>query len=248
MKILKISICLVVCMAFLLVGCQQKQDNSIDNVTQNENKEPVDDTTEDEDKEPVDDLYIEIRSAGELAKMREMANCSDAKLLEDYLQTSGSGARSKEELEQFIKLIDTVPYVSMIEGDLTWICHNVGKSIDTGKPFDILSVAIESENGEWVRIEYNLLVSDVSEKITSELKEMDASLVLTKPIQSKDKKITVYAENRKVQTAGKSIWWTVDIDGIFARIIYGTDKMDTVKTQSVFSNCSVTDIESAVVK
>ncbi len=221
---------------FLLVGCQKGSDNSTDVESQNTYKDP---TT---------DLYIEVHGAGELAKMREMANCSDAKLLEDYLQTSGSGARSKEELAQFIKLVDTVPYVSMIEGDLTWICHNVGKSIDTGKPFDILSVAIESENGEWVRIEYNLQVSDASEKITNELKEMDASLVLTKPIQSKDKKITVYAENRRVQEAGKSIWCTADIDGMFARIIYGTEKMDTVKTQSVFSNCSVTDIESAVVK
>ena len=217
-------------------------------------KEPDDGTDKEPDdgtdkglsdyQDPITDLYIEVRSAEALAKMREMASCSDTKLLEEYLQASESGARTKEELEQFIKLIDTIPYVSLIEGELTWACHQIGESIDTGTPYNILSISTKAENGEWVRIEYQLDSMDTSDKIANALENMDASAVLVKPIQSKDKNVTVYTEIRKEQTAGKSIWWTVDIDGIFARIIYSTKNMDAVETESVFSNCTVTNFDT----
>ena len=246
MKILRISICLIVCLVFIFGGCQKEQGDTIGDTSQNDHKEPDDGTDKglSDYQDLITDLYIEVRSAEALAKMREMASCSDEKLLKEYLQTSGSGAMTKEELEQFIKLIDTIPYVSLIEGELTWACHQIGESIDTGKPYNILSISTIADNGEWVRIEYHLDSLDSKDKIANELKETDASAVLAKPVQSKDKKVTVYTEIRRVQTAGKSIWWAVDIDGIFARIIYSTENMDAVKTESVFSNCTVTNFDT----
>ena len=190
------------------------------------------------------DLYVEVHSAEELSKMREMIGSSDEIALEEYLKTSPSGAKSREDIENFIKLVDTIPYVSLIEGELTWACHKIGESIDTGKPYNILFIATQADNGEWVRIEYHLDSLKSSDKLTNELKETDVSAVLAKPVQSKDKKVTVYTEIRRVQTAGKSIWWAVDIDGIFARIIYSTENMDAVKTESVFSNCTVTNFDT----
>lgn len=229
MKIMRISICLLICMVFVFTGCQQKKTNSTDDTTQNMYKEP-----------PEYDLYIEVHSEQELSQMREMIGNSDEKALEEYLKTSPNGAKSREDIENFVKLVDTVPYVSLIEGELTWACHKIGESIDTGKPYNILSIATTADNGEWVRIEYHLHSLESADALTNELKETDASAVLARPVQSKDKKVTVYTEIRRVQTAGKSIWWTADIDGIFARIIYSTENMDAVKTESVFSNCTVT--------
>lgn len=245
MKILRISICLIVCLVFIFGGCQKEQGDTIGDTSQNDHKDSIGDTSQNDHEEPpMYDLHVEVHSAEELAKMREMASCSDEKLLKEYLQTSGSGARTKEELDQFIKLIDTIPYVSLIEGELTWACHKIGESIDTGKPYNILSISTIADNGEWVRIEYHLDSLDSKDKIANELKETDASAVLAKPVQSKDKKVTVYTEIRRVQTAGKSIWWAVDIDGIFARIIYSTENMDAVETESVFSNCTVTNFDT----
>ena len=248
MKMLRLFFSMLVCTAFLITGCQEQNSDLNDKDDESKESEVLtDDAVVEDQDEPISDMCIEIRSASELEKMREMANNTDNKALEAYFQSSTSGVKSKEELVQFVDLVDSVPYISILEGDLTWIRRSSGTSIDTGEPYDILYISITSPDGEWIRIEYDLRVKgDVAKAIEEGIKQNTITGALHEPMKSKDKKVVVYAENRRAQTGGKTIWWTANIDGVYARIIYSTDKMETIDTKELLSKCKVVNVKSLI--
>ena len=229
MKHLKISLLLLVCISLMLVGCQSQIDGGTSD-KQNDDTNLV-------LGEP--GPSISVRSIAALEEMRKMISCTDEKELKQYLQSvEGGGANSKEDLEKFIKLVDAIPYIPLIDGDISWINCSSGISEDTGKQTSVLFVTTKSQSGEWIRFEYNLMAVDASATIDEKLSQMSETEILIKPIQSKDKKLTVYSESRDEQT----IVWTVNIDGVFARVIYHTNTPDEVNASDMFSNGLVSRI------
>jgi hypothetical protein len=189
--------------------------------------------------------YIGVRSLAELEIMREMVNSNDADAVEQYLRSvEGGGAHSKKDLKQFLSIVDSAPYAVLIEGDITWISYSVGQSIDTGKDYKMLFITTEASNGDWVRIEYNLLEKDVATNINAAVEATSNSL-LSQPMQSSDKKVTLYTETREPHPSGTgtTIVWIAEIDGVYARIVYYTvyDE-DAVTTTDVCDRMYVTDV------
>lgn len=189
---------------------------------------------------------IGVRSLAELETMREMAVSKDKTAVEQYLRSvEGGGADSQKDLKQFLSIVDSTPYVALIEGEITWISHSAGHTIDTEKAYQVLYVSTEAKNGDWVRIEYDLLTTDVAGKIDAAVKTATDSL-LSRPLQSGDKKVTLYTETREAHPSGTGdiITWIADIDGIYARIVYYVSDADSVVTADICKQIEIANISN----
>ncbi len=92
-----------------------------------------------------------------------MIGCDDETRWGQYFQgIAGSGIQSKEDRIAFVKLIDSLPHISILEGSITWICFSHSISEDTGEESNVVYVTTEAANGDWTRVEYVLSVTDVS--------------------------------------------------------------------------------------
>ena len=83
---------------------------------------------------------ISLQSLAELENMREMVACEDEQALLDYLHSIvGGGAQSRQDLIDFLHLVDNTPYVQMIDGEITSLTYN--------KTDERFSVSVEAEIG-----------------------------------------------------------------------------------------------------
>ena len=186
---------------------------------------------------------IEVRSMAELKTMREMAVSKDRAAVEEYLHSVSGGADDQKDLIRFLALVDSIPYPAIIEGDITWISYSFGNSIDTGKEYKILFITTEAENSDWVRVEYNLLEDDVSAMIDASVQTSPDSM-LPQPLQSNDKKMSIYTETREAHPSGTGtiIKWGVNIEGTYAKIVYFVSGEDTVVTSEICNRIYITQI------
>jgi hypothetical protein len=192
------------------------------------------------------DPAIMIRNLEQLKEMRKMAVLKDEEQLALYLRSvEGGGARNREDLTNFLNLIDSLPVLKIIEGSIVWIYYQTGNSRDTGAPYDVVYVSTEAENGNWTRAEYFLSIKDVSKEMERLKAEglFDAS-TLKNPIQSKNEHLKVYCENRYKSASDKddTIDWFLDVNGIFTRVVYYTNDAKNVITQDVFDNIQISKV------
>ncbi|MDD4475233.1 MAG: hypothetical protein PHV95_05475 [Eubacteriales bacterium] len=189
---------------------------------------------------------INLRSLEQLEEMRRMAEYKDGEELSLYLRSvEGGGAHTREDLVDFLELIDSLPILKFFDGTVTFISHETGNSIDTGKHYNVVYVTTEAENGDWTRVEYLLSVDDVPVEIEKRKEEGEFSdSLFTNPIHIKDENITLYCETREKHPSGKGdvIGWTLNVDRIYTRVVYYTNDVDSVKTQNVFDNLSIKSI------
>lgn len=189
---------------------------------------------------------ISIRGLEQLEEMRKMAEHQDVEELNLYLESiEGGGAKSREDLIDFLTLVDSLPTIKFIDGTISWISHQTGNSTDTGAYYDVVFVSTEAKNGNWTRIEYLLSVDDVSTEVDKRNDEGEfADSILENPIKSKNEKITVYSETREKHTSdkGEVIKWVLDVDGIFAQVVYYTNDANSVVTKNVFDSVSILNI------
>lgn len=188
---------------------------------------------------------FEIRSLEELNRMREMAECKDEAQLEEYVQSiKASGIMSKDDLLAFVKIIDSLSHVSLLDGKVTWICFSRGISEDTGKETAIVYIATESANGDWTRIEYLLSVKDASKKIADEIALMGEDAALATPVKTADEGLTLHAETRKAHPSGTGtmILWYGEADGIFTRIHYYTNTPENIDANELFGSLQTTKV------
>ena len=210
-------------------------------------------TTEisDEPTDPADPgeppTVIEVRSLEDLLMMKEMIACEDKELVQEYL--AGWGI-SKDDLISFVSLVETTPYVPLVEGKITWISYMTGISVDTNEPYKILYVSTETDDGDWVRLEYLLSVKDVEDKIARELADEGTKSLITSPLHSKDGKITFHIETREKHPTypGDVINWVANVDGIFTRVVYYTTDADKVVTTDMLSKVEASQIPASEVK
>ena len=202
---------------FILVGCQESLPPESDSNHRETNQEL---------NEQLPNESISVRSIDELNAMRSMLSCTDQETLANYLiGIEGDGAHSKEDLETFICIVDTVPFVNLLDdGRVCWISYSKGQSPASREQYEILYVSVQSESGEWVRFEYMLSVTDVSEKITSQTEALADDLITSKPLFSHDKRLAFYSEMREkhVSGTGDTIKWVATVDGIYTNIVYYT--------------------------
>ena len=160
---------------------------------------------------------ISVRSTQELNTMRQMIACEDEAELMQYLSgIEGGGADSREDLKFFVDLIDSVPYVKWIEGDITWISYRISDVAET------LYISLETPNGDWTRIEYDLSLRDTEQEIEARLATQEVGERFSTPLRSGDGRILVYHEMRKAHPSGQGelITWLVGIDGMLANIVF----------------------------
>ena len=101
---------------------------------------------------------ITLQSLAELETMREMIACEDEQVLNDYLHSiTGGGAQSRQDLIDFVGLVDNTPYVQMIDGEITSLTYN--------KTDERFSVSVEAENGDSLNVSYELGMSDVEKNM-----------------------------------------------------------------------------------
>ena len=182
---------------------------------------------------------IEIYSIEKLNEMRDMLSCNDEVQLGEYIKSvADCGIQNKDDLFSFVKLIDSLPQMSILEGNITWIRFSHSISEDTGKETDVVYVTTKSENGDWTRIEYVLSITDVSRKISEERELIGDNSVLNNTVKSADGNLTLYIETRKPHPSdeGTMILWIGEVKGIFTMIHYYTGNSSNVNTDNLFGN------------
>lgn len=243
----KIFICLLIISIFLLISCQNMPNNpvidKVESVIENDN------TVGDPNYEPSPGIDISIYSIDELENMEKMIFSSNEKELDDYMQgVSGGGRRKKEDFIYFINLVNSIPYVSMLDGNIVWISYSKGNSQSTGKEFEILYITTESMNGDWMRYEYVLSETNVSSRIEEDVLKLENKSLITHPILSKDGNVTIFTETRERESSGTGdiVRWHAVVGGIYTRIVYYTSDTTQANTIEILSNSSIANIKTDI--
>lgn len=181
---------------------------------------------------------IGVRSMAQLNEMREMVSCADEEKLNEYLRSvEGGGARTREDLVAFLNLIDYLPVLELLKGDITWINH--GKDI-AGNESVVIST--QGENGDWTRVEYLAWGNGVNDEI--EFRKDNGyfeNSVIDTPIYFCDGRIAVYSEIRDAHPSGNgyTVTWTIVVNGILANVVYYSEEIDDISAESVFADVTI---------
>lgn len=206
---------LLVCCILLFSGCNHA-------VPRKEAAQPTESLQKFQTQQPP--YMIILRSQEELETMRRMAVTSDSAELERYM--SKFGMESKSEIDEFLKIYDSVPALDLLDGKITFIMRQKGtihtrdeqgNRHDTGKPYDTMCITIENSNGDWLDMEYSLLQN------AEELAKYSQAIVaneLPTPMQSSDKRIKIFSEMHENTDSGEVVLWNATIDGVCVRIKY----------------------------
>lgn len=188
---------------------------------------------------------IGVRSMAQLNEMREMVSCADEEKLNEYLRSvEGGGARSREDLVAFLNLIDYLPVLELLKGDITWINH--GKDI-AGNESVVIST--QGETGDWTRVEYLAWGKGVNDEI--EFKKDNGyfeNSVIDTPIYFCDGRIAVYSEIRDPHPSGNgyTVTWTIVVNGILANVVYCSEEIDDISAESVFDDVTIGTLKPTV--
>ena len=228
----KVLITMMLILSMFLSGCQDvekisEQTNSSDKIT----------STID-----LPSHTIEVRSLEDFNKMKEMSVCDDESQLQQYFQSFAfERPQSKEDLSAFVNLIDSLPQIPILEGNITWICFSHSISEDTGKETNVVYITTEAANGDWTRVEYVLSVTDIPAKISAEKSETENKSLLNSPIKNSDGNLTLHIETRSPHPSGNGtmIQWVGETEGIFTRIFYFTNTTSDVETEKLFNDIQI---------
>lgn len=182
---------------------------------------------------------INVQSLAELETMREMVECEDEQELQKYLSSiPGGGAQSRQDLIDFLHLVDNTPYVRLIDGEMTGLSYN--------KTDARISVSVEAENGESVSVVYELGMSNAKENMQDAAKEMGEKNLLSAPLSTEDGRLTLYIETRESSANGDVIRWQGVLDGIAVYIVYWVADADAVDTATLLETLKIREYISPV--
>lgn len=227
----KTVLCLILIALFLIGGCASKETSKDLSLTNNDIR-----------KDPP--KSIAVHSLEQLDEMRAMAQSSDEDALREYLcSIEGGGANSRKDLIEFVDMIDSLPVVDLIEGDITWICN----SIDTEKGTHVVFITLKAADGRWTRLEYNLSENDVDAKIKQNITEGAAEI---KNVKSSDGKIIAFTEKKEAHPsgAGELYTWNVTINEILTNVAYYTPKENNINISELIKDIQVMTIKELSIK
>ena len=179
---------------------------------------------------------IDVRGLDKLEEMRGMLAKSDEEL-NPYLDTiPGGGLNSREDLVNFLELVDSTPVLKLIDGEVTWICHYPED--------DILYISTKAPNGDWVRLEYFLSrdPADILGKWESNGAFEDSTL--SQPVKSQDGRITVYSQVKEPHPSGtgETVEWALTLDDTFVYAVYYAISASDIEAETVFGNPEIKKI------
>lgn len=245
----KLYLAVIVVLLFSLVGCQSGV-HDIPHGTQGEDllSGDANRTFFDYSEHSPPPEYIGVRSLAQLEEMRAMIQCTEDGKLNSYLASvEGAGAKSRKELIAFVDLIDSIPIIELIDGDIHWVAHFKGQGENSGEDHGTVFVSTMAPNGDWTRLEYRLSVKDVPAEI-EKMKSNGEITAFAAPdiIQSNNGRIRVYSGTREAHPSGKGEMrvWIVEIDGLLARAVYYTSEPSDVPAEHIFSDARITSISS----
>ena len=241
-KILSILLCLII---VSLCSCNTPTDNSNTDASSDiitdgsEASEKASENTNQNEAPPIT-YGISIDSLDELSQMREIFYCTDKEKVESTLLHWG--CYPAEELLPFLDVVDSVPYIDIIDGEITWVAYSES-DIYSNK---VLNVTKTAENGDWVRISYFLQIPDGKDPmswVTERESRKDA--VILEPIESQDKRVSLISESRYKHPVyeGDCVEWGGTVDEIAVEILYYSTKVDDIKLEEVLNSLTITSIE-----
>lgn len=180
---------------------------------------------------------INLSNLQELQEMREMSVTQDEAALEAYLRTiKGQGARSRQDLLDFLELVDSIPVVQLMDGSVCLLSHEKGQGVGSGEYYNILKLGFEKANGDWIRLDYILSVEDIAAK-EQEVQSAPGitALDIDLQIEATGDRLRVFGERRE---QGR-ITWYLSVNGIYAQVTYRAADADTVNTAQIFQGLSV---------
>lgn len=186
-------------------------------------------------KGPSDPLpSITLQSLAELETMREMVTCEDEQVLQEYLHSiTGGGAQSRQDLIDFLNLVDNTPYVRFVDGEITGLTYN--------KTDERFSVSVEAENGESIYVSYEFGISDVEKNMEKAARKLGRKNLLSAPLSGADGRLTLYTETREPGSNGDVIRWQGMLDGIAVYIVYRVADADRIDTVALVGSLEVAD-------
>ncbi len=170
--------------------------------------------------------------------MRAMAVSADTAAVEQYLHSvDGGGADTQSDLVNFLKLYDALPKLNLLDGEIIWICLSVSENAS------IFHIAVKAENGDWVRTDYNLAVTDVDAALDELESSNFAAELLQTPLSAANGKIMLYSQKLGTTTGspGVTVTWKMTMDEIYGTITYHSDSTESITAAEVFANASVSD-------
>ena len=231
----KVLITMMLIFTIFLSGCQDVRKISEQTNSSNKITSTID----------LPSQTIEVRSLEDFNKMKEMSMCDDESQLQQYFQSfTVERPQSKEDITAFVNLIDSMPIIPILDGNIVWICFSRDISKDTGKEATVVYIATVAENGDWTRIEYVFSVTDIPAKISVEKSELENKSLLNSPIKNSDGNLTLHIETRNPHPSGNGtmIQWVGETEGIFTRIYYFTNNPNDIETKALFSNIKMSKI------
>ncbi len=231
----RIHIWIVAVALLLLAGCRATGLDASTSEPVSGNTEPPEVSSSINTEPP---KTIELHGLAELEKMRQMLTCQDESELDAYLSSVlGGGAESREDLTAFVDLMESLPIMTLIDGDITWLSHQSANGI--------AFVTVKSADGEWMRLEYRLSVKDIPAhidalKTSGEIGEAEE----TENLQTVNGRIKVYSENKKAHSTEKGdlYTWLMSIDGILTNVVYYTEKTEPVDLSKTLNKVQITDL------
>ncbi|MBQ1231898.1 MAG: hypothetical protein IIX86_00040 [Clostridia bacterium] len=187
---------------------------------------------------------ITLHSIEELDEMREMIACEDAQLLQAYLRSiTGGGANDRQDLIDFVALVDSTPYAWVLQGEVTGLHYQNGTVKDTGEPYEVFNVSVQAENGDWVRCRYILSIKDVAAYMDKIKQEIGSGNLLPAPLSTADGRLTLHTETREPHASGTGdlITWWGELDGIVLEIAYHVAGADAVNTAALLETLKITE-------
>ena len=193
--------------------------------------------------EPLYKKDINVHSLEELSKMREMLLDENEDQLNEYLEKmyfeSGSSIEekmTKKDIETFIALADSLPFVNVVDGGIAWINHNETIIENSENAVETFYIALEAENGDWIRYEYFLSEENLLDYITEETQVFD------KPLTGTNQRITLLAERRKPHSSGvgEMVIWTATIDEMSAYIFQYSTVVGQIKADAIINGNLIT--------
>lgn len=191
-------------------------------------------------EEPVHEppAMIILDSSAELAEMREMAVCTDEDALYDYLWSlKGMGASSRGDLTAFLELLDSLPYLPVLEGEISSIRYTPERQH--------MEIVTKAANGDWLRLIYFLSVQDIHAEIEAWKKEEpDDDSILPEPFVCCGGRIKVYREVRVAKPGAFLLCWDIEADGIFIRVDFCPADLnaDRVVMEELFAGLTVKSV------
>ena len=203
--------------------------------------DPGTSTTDDPIADPPEPpAEITVNNIAELEQMRAMLASEDEQALNEYLSAFSGGYWSKQDLTEFLNLVDSTPYAEILQGEIIWLNYSRGTD-QAGVPYETLNVSIEAEDGTWVRYRYILSVEDATEHLEMLTQQVGNENLLTSILDTADGRLALHTETRKPHPSGTGdlVTWWGELDSTVVEIAYYVDDQSTVNTQSIISRTEV---------